>query len=77
MGMSSHRCGWLLELIGGLQREPGRLPVGQGLGKLCVTAACSCVQMEDLELLISARILELKYSQAVPAIQGREDPAVQ
>lgn len=68
---SSHRYGLVLELdleiMGGLSK---------GLGSPCI-AVGNRSQLEDREMLKSARMLELKYSEAVPALREREKHAVQ
>lgn len=51
---SSHRYGLMLKVNGDQLGEPGRLPVGKGLGRPCAAAVCCHGQMEDCELLISA-----------------------
>lgn len=71
MGVSSHRyVSW--SSTGELQR----VPASEGQGIPCVAAACRG-QMEDHELQISAQILDLKYSETVPVIQGQGEPVVQ
>lgn len=59
VGESSHRYGLMLKVNGDQLGEPGRLPVGKGLGRPCA-AACRLAQLEDREM-ISARTLELRY----------------
>lgn len=51
MGVSAHRCDWVLLVTWSSTREPKRLPVGEELSTPCVAAAWLNA-LEDLELLI-------------------------